>query len=363
VDERDRKDYFTPSREIFADQCRGIVENYCLSDSPIRQEVVEDLDYSEFDECDEELLFAVRTNKNCYKARVVVLAVGSGNLSTIPGLLPDQRIDGACHSMQIKELPDPSVKVKIVQGQTTNVLVVGGGLTSAQIADLAIRRGVTKVWHVMRSHLKVKPFDLNLEWLGKFRNVEQSTFWSADSDEERWEQIQVARNGGSITPKFQKILKAHAAEGSLNLLTDTVIKSRTWNSATQTWTVQTEPYVDMPDLDFIYYATGVPNDVRTLPFLQTMQRKYPLKSHGGLPCINDDLMWNSRIPLFITGRLGALKIGPGAANLAGARSGAERIAWSIAGILDRDSKESLDYASQYQLGIGSRYEVIGSSSK
>jgi hypothetical protein len=31
----------------------------------------------------------------------------------------------------------------------TNVMVVGGGLISAKIGDLAIRRGVTKVWHIM----------------------------------------------------------------------------------------------------------------------------------------------------------------------------------------------------------------------
>lgn len=36
----------------------------------------------------------------------------------------------------------------------TNVLVIGGGLTSAQIADRAIRQGVTRVLHLMRGPMK-----------------------------------------------------------------------------------------------------------------------------------------------------------------------------------------------------------------
>lgn len=29
----------------------------------------------------------------------------------------------------------------------------------------------------------VKPFDVDLEWMGKYKNVEKAAFWSADSDE------------------------------------------------------------------------------------------------------------------------------------------------------------------------------------
>ncbi|KAF2099180.1 FAD binding domain protein [Rhizodiscina lignyota] len=339
VEERDRKDYFTPSRKLFADQCKRIVHNYCLDDGLVKQEIVEDLDYTDCEDEHGERLFIVRTNKQIHRARIVVLAIGPGNPPRIPGLLPTERIQGACHAMQAREFPDPVLKAKIEQRHTTNVLVVGGGLTSAQITDLALRCGVTKVWHVLRSQLKVKPFDLNLEWLGKFRNFEQASFWSANSDEERLQHIQAARNGGSITPKYHKILKSHMARGKLSLVTNTTVKSRTWDPETKTWQVQTKPHIDLPPLDYIYYATGIQTDIDALPWLQTMQSKYPIQCRGGLPCINDDLMWNSHVPLFVSGRLGALKIGPGAANLAGARSGAERIAWSIADILGEDEKD------------------------
>lgn len=327
----------------------------------MKHEVVEDIDYVEANDLKIDHVFQIRTDKTTHRARTIVLAVGPGNPPQVPGRLSNTRIDGACHAMEIQDFPDAAVKAKIDRRQETNVMIVGGGLTSAQLTDLAIRCGVTKVWHVMRSHLKVKPFDLNLEWLGKFRNVEQAAFWSADDDGDRLLQIQTARNGGSITTKYHKILKSHVARGNLNLLTRTIVKSRVWDSAARTWTVEVEPSAVLPPIDYIYYATGIQTNFQTLPFLQTMQRKHPIHSCGGLPCITDDLMWNSEVPLFITGRLGALKIGPGAANLAGARSGAERIAWSIAERLD-NCEDRFDDTDLYRLGIGNRYTALDSSS-
>lgn len=358
VNERDRKDYFTPSSALFADQCCDLVEHYDLAKNLIRQESVQEIDYGEQEEeVGGEKLFTITTNKQKYKARVVVLAVGPGNAPTIPGLLATERIEGACHAMQIEKFPDASLKDKMKQRRSTNVLVVGGGLTSAQIADLALQRGVSKVWLMTRSRLKVKPFDLGLEWVGKYRNLEQAYFWSADSDEERWEQIQTARNGGSITPKFDKILKQHVLKGRLEIVTNTSLLSRAWDSSSETWTVETEPAVALPRIDYIYYATGVQTDVCSIPFLQKLRAKYPIKCHGGLPCITDDLQWTPEVPLFVAGKLGALKIGPGAANLAGARAGAERIAWSIAEILEKDDA-LINEVHRYQTGVGSRYDVL-----
>lgn len=46
-------------------------------------------------------------------------------------------------------------------------------------------------------------------------------------------------------------------------------------------------------------------------------------------------MWNDDVPLFVTGRLAGLRLGPGAPNLVGARIGAERIAWNVEDVLRR----------------------------
>lgn len=74
------------------------------------------------------------------------------------------------------------MKAKIKK-KSTSVVVVGGGLTSAQIADACITHGVKRVFLVMRSEVKVKHFDVELGWVAKFRNTLMSTFWMAENDD------------------------------------------------------------------------------------------------------------------------------------------------------------------------------------
>lgn len=62
--------------------------------------------------------------------------------------------------------PSLNVQRKIQQRRETNVVVVGGGLSSAQIVDMAIRKGVSRVWFLMRSDFKgmslLLPYKMNL---------------------------------------------------------------------------------------------------------------------------------------------------------------------------------------------------------
>ncbi|KAF2141849.1 uncharacterized protein K452DRAFT_298510 [Aplosporella prunicola CBS 121167] len=362
IDERDRKDYFTPSLPLFSSHCQCIVDRYGLRKDLVKQEEVQDIEYSIMrDISDVDKVFTLRTDKNVHYARTVVLAVGPGNAPRIPDPEPpiiEQGCPQMCHSMQIQKFPDPIVSSKIKAKKETNVMVIGGGLTSAQLSDMAVRKGVTKVWHLMRGPCKVKPFDVDLAWMGKFRNIEQAVFWTADTDEERLEKIKAARGGGSITPLFHKKLKLHMARGSVALHTNTAVVSKTYDAESRTWSVRTRPEIpELPPMVYIYYATGIQTDFATLPFLKSMMRDYPIHGHGGLPCLNDDLMWSDAVPLYVTGRLASLRLGPAAPNLGGARVGAERVVWSIEDVLGREeaTNERLDFAS----ARGNMYHSLG----
>lgn len=150
-----------------------------------------------------------------------------------------------------------------------------------------------------------------------------------------------ARNGGSITPRYRKILDAHIASGKILLHTHTTLESVNWDEASNTWnSVVTEPAIPMPSIDYIVFATGVQTDVETIPFLQSIVKRYPIETIGGLPCLNDDLMWNDEVPMFAAGRLAGLRLGPGAPNLVGARIGAERIAWNVEDVLKKSGRTS-----------------------
>lgn len=280
--------------------------------------------------------WAVETRTGKLLARVVVLAIGPGTPSPL-ALCSPQEWEGMCHSSQIPSrglLPD-HVRTKMSQKKDTCAIVVGGGLTSAQIADMCVRKGYAKVYMLMRSRLKVKHFDLELDWVAKYRNLQLAYFWGTTDPETRSEIIKTARNGGSITPAYVKLLDNHRAQGKLSYFTQTTIASKTWNTETKCWQVVTEPPIeDLPAVDFIYYATGAVPDFQNLPLLKSLQEDFPIHFHDGLPCITEDLQWNRDIPLFFTGRSAALQLGPGAANLEGARMGAERIAPRIQELLE-----------------------------
>ncbi|KAF9889947.1 hypothetical protein FE257_006821 [Aspergillus nanangensis] len=365
IDERDRKDYFSPSTELFTDYCESIACRYGL-DMPdmIQQCEITDLKYGIHPDLSpsDKIFTITASNGTQYYSRAVVLAIGPGRTKIFPFELTPEEEQGACHSTEIRAFPSPNVRGKIQQRQETNLVVVGGGLSSAQIVDMAVRKGVSKVWFLVRSDFKVKHFDISLNWMGKFKNLEKACFWSADTDEERLEKIQIARNGGSITPRYQKIVKHHIARKRVSLHTRTVICGRKYCPQTQTWHLTTDPPIpDLPPIDYIYFATGMQADVKELPLLQTMNREYPIETQKGFPCITDDLMWQPNVPLFLTGRLAALRLGPAAPNLEGARLGAERVAWSIEDVLGHQRTEYLKVMREKSCfcGLGNRYGELG----
>ncbi|KAK8091226.1 hypothetical protein PG994_000731 [Apiospora phragmitis] len=366
IDERDRNDYFVPSTPLFSAHCNCLIDRYSLRRDVIQHEEVLDIRYGFVDHaCRDDPVFTIRTNKTTRYARVAVLAVGPANSPTIPGPIDQGGDDAITHAMKIRTFPSTRVKERIASKKATNILIVGGGLTSAQLADLAIRRGVSKVWLIMRGELKVKPFDVGLEWVGKFRNFEQAAFWSADTDEERWEKIKAARNGGSITSPYRKIVEKHVASGKLTLCRHTTLRSRQWQESTQTWKVELDGLdrdqkqdedheAVLPLFDHIYYATGVQTDFTTLPYLQNLLADYPVASCGWTP------LHHGRHAV----EGGSLQLGPGAPNLVGARIGAERTSWAVQDILDKahgvvggSSKQS-DGCFDYSTARGSRYSAL-----
>ena len=109
---------------------------------------------------------------------------------------------------------------------------------------------------------------------------------------------------------------------------------------------------------------------------------YPLEVRDGLPTLTDDLAWRDDVPLFCAGKFAGLRLGPGAANLEGARAGAERIVLAVEKVLGEgevgggsgggdgkgrrdsgvegqgDETGSASPESRYRSGLGSRYEAL-----
>lgn len=93
-----------------------------------------------------------------------------------------------------------------------------------------------------------------------------------------------------------------------------------------------------------------------MPLLREMNDQYPIEVKAGLPCLTNDLSWRNDVPLFMTGRMASLRLGPGAPNLEGARAGAERVAWGIEEVLQKDEKAGEQ--CEGFCGLGNRYASL-----
>lgn len=177
-----------------------------------------------------------------------------------------------------------------------------------------------------------------------------------------------ARNGGSITPRYFKILQAHVTRGSLSILTHTTIVNQVWDSQRQSWDLEAHPPIpDLPrEIDYIYYATGVQPNVEDLSFLSPLREKSPVDVIGGMTCLTQDLAWAKDVPLFVAGRLAGLRIGPDCGNLEGARVSAERISWAVEEVLERQQDSGSDADSSHhslcqRIGSVNMYESLEES--
>lgn len=223
----------------------------------------------------------------------------------------------------------------------------------------------------------MKPFDVDISWMAKFQNIQKGAFYSADNDKgiqsgelrmalsstdkilsclERLEAILQARNGGSINPPFAKILRSHIIASRLNLLTHTTIADKHFSPLAKTWSVSvTPPAADLPPIDYIVYCTGKANDVNKIPYLEPLRQEYPIETEAGFPCLTHDLAWSDEVPLFVTGQLAALRLGPGAGNLEGARESAERVVWGLEAwlggnrLISTRTNDSRDFNNHFEL--------------
>jgi lysine/ornithine N-monooxygenase len=251
-------------------------------------------------------------------ARRVVIANGGGIphtpewVSQIPMGYPSDRL---LHSSQI------DLRGLHLQGE--RILIIGGGLTSGHLAVGAIRRGA-QVLLMTRRTLYEKLFDADPGWLGpKYLK----DFWAEPDWYTRWQMIQQARNGGSMTPAMLTQLRRLQQEGRIVFYEQCQVSRAIWSE--DHWQVccdhsAVHECIQHQTIDRIWCATGSQLDATKHPLLQDVLAAYPTDIVNGLPIVDECLRWRN-CELFIMGGLAALRTGPTARNLSGARAVSDRI--------------------------------------
>ncbi|WFD32473.1 hypothetical protein MSPP1_003521 [Malassezia sp. CBS 17886] len=252
--------------------------------------------------------------------------------------------------------PPAELQAEMDRGAHRTLVVIGGGLSSAQICHLALRRGFTKVVLLLRGHLKVKAFDFSIDWVGKYSNLCKMQFWQCDEAAERAKMIRQSREGGSMNVPWSKLLLRYAREGRVEIRTHTEVEAAAW--AGTHWRLRLQRQDGVPqdshymnntqrpgtlaeiDADYVVASTGSQLGFRHMPFMRTLAHRTDIQEVDGLPVLSEDLQYGG-LPLFCVGPYAALQTGPAGFNMGGMRDAADRVAARLHELVRADRAETV----------------------
>ena len=222
----------------------------------------------------------------------------------------------------IKTLDEKNLKLDM------RILIVGGGITSAQLALLSAKaRWCKQVTLIQRSPMVPRHFDIPNEYMGPRRGRLLEEFWSLDMHG-RAEQLKRIRGGGSVPPEIvHELMKSDAM-----VKEEVEILDVCWDDGKLHVTLNDGSECDY---DMIWLATGANNHIDHYSALSVLREVLPVDVINGLPVLNRDLSWRvpdgderpleplwkqvARKRLWCIGALASLELGPDALNLLGAR--------------------------------------------
>jgi cation diffusion facilitator CzcD-associated flavoprotein CzcO len=307
--------YALPSTPLFRDFCQSVIQRWDLADRVMAGTV-------------QHLELCQRVGRQQFRlsladgrqllARRVVLASAGGN-SQIPAWArqapKNYPSDCLRHSSQI-DLRGLSLKGE-------RILIVGSGLTSGHLALGAVNRGA-QVIMMARRQFYAKLFDAEPGWLGpKYLKG----FHAEPSWYQRWQMIQQARNGGSVTPAMLLNLRRLERQGKITFYEQCEVQRAEWKG--DTWQVhcntgaEHDCFAHLP-INRIWLATGSQLNVEHWPLLADVRVHYPIEIVNGLPVLDHHLRWPG-CNLVVMSGAAALQLGPVARNLFGGRLASERI--------------------------------------
>ena len=305
--------YDRPGTKLFNDFCDEVIHRWKLTEKVYPARVSQIIPIKRDSRSRFQLV--LNTGENII-ARRVVLATGSGKVQLpqwVDSITSDYPADRLCHSQQ--------VNLQRLNLAGERILIVGGGLTSGHLTKGAINLGAT-VTLMTRKQLQAKTFDADPGWLGPkyLKDFHAQTDWY-----KRWQMIQEARNGGSITPDMMLQLNQAANERKVRIDESCQVSNARWQD--NLWQVNCE---DGSNYQFnrIWLATGTRFSTKEHPLLQDVLKTYPTEIVNGLPVLDEHL----RLPksnFFIMGGLAALQIGPVARNIGGGKMAARLIVPAI----------------------------------
>jgi len=307
--------YDLPGTDLFWEFCQDVIQRWQLQNLVYPTQVMEIEPIQDQGRQRFRLWFSTGES---ILARRVVLAIAGGK-PQIPAWVNQISSPYPAHALVHSE----NIDLRTLHLAGEKILIIGSGLTSGHLAIGAIKRGAKVVMMARRTFYE-KLFDAEPGWLGpKYLKG----FYAEPSWENRWQLIQAARNGGSLTPAVLTRLCRLEKEGHLNFYEQCEITQAQWQQ--DYWQVNCN-YAAVHDclahlaINRIWLCTGSTLDVGQWPLLSAIQKTYPAPMVNGLPVLDAALRWPG-CNFHIMGGAAALQLGPVARNLAGARMAGDRL--------------------------------------
>ncbi|MEX1324542.1 MAG: FAD/NAD(P)-binding protein [Synechococcaceae cyanobacterium] len=301
--------YGLPHTGLFRAFCRSVVDDFQLVDK-VQAASLEEI---RLNDAGAGSLQLALSDGSLIQARRLVVATGSGG-PVLPTWV--RRIVGPYPAAALQH--SQTIDLAACRGlQGQQIVIVGGGLTSAHLALGAIRRGA-RVSLLCRRGLRSQPFDADPGWLGPtcLRAFRSEPCWRR-----RRQQVLAARDGGSITPQLAVALRREREQGNLQLHEHCQVRTACWSKGQ--WKVLCDEGSSL-HADRIWLATGHHLGVSRQPLLRQMLRQRPIELVDDWPVLSHDLRWPGT-NVHLMGGLAALQLGPAARNLFGGREAAELI--------------------------------------
>ena len=324
--------YDIPSASLFLDFCRSLA-----SELPHRcvQGHVVGIDLSEGEvasQCMKVHVLQQDDRQVHVSARNVVLAIGAPGPSTVPQVfecIPPQVLTHTSNAAGLMILKREAAKIQ--------VLVVGGGLSAIQAAISFARRG-SHVVLASRRPLYWRHFDLPIPWFDRrTHNIGGHRFLSTNM-EDRATFIKDTRGGGTVPPWYRKKLSDSGVECVVAKVTAAYHEGNhevlEGGAPVHVTLEELDGSTRAVQVNHVILGTGATGDFLKIPLMKEMQAKWPVDVVNGLPVIGQDLRWTPGLPMYVVGGLAALRVGPDASNLMGARRAAEKVAQNL-GVYDQ----------------------------
>lgn len=217
----------------------------------------------------------------------------------------------------IHHLFDPAYERMPPQGET---VVVGGGISSAQVAVALAVEAPGMVTLLTRHLPRVHQFDADIGWI---THQYLDAYHQEMDTARRRTMIQAARHRGSMPADVARELDQAVQQGLLNLRIDEVAEAANGDRINLSLVSG-----ERIETDHVLLATGFEPARPGGTWITTAVNDYGLPcAADGYPIVDKRLCWSAG--LYVSGSLAELEIGPVARNFVGVKLAAERIGESL----------------------------------